>query len=454
MRSFGHGKRLQPLDAQNVRPQSFWTAKLCATLLLGLALVAPAVSFATDLTAEQIVAKVSQTYSALSSFRFVERQESREATDADPSVMYAVPDPFGNGPAQGETDLAVSTPGMIRLVVSSGEGGILLVSDGRKTWAYIPNLNEYTETDAAPLLQELWAHPVRLIGNDLARYRGLSREAGRAKLRGEETVSLGGQEVRCYVVGVPDRSGSRRLWVDEQRFIVLRDEWISTPGTGADNANPYRSELLDAGVSTSRLTKADLGPISNDAFQFDVPSGARRVDSFSPPAGPLQRGEEVLLGRLMGSEMEHVVQGTEYVLQGSKARDFTVASLGGENVRLHGLHNKIVVLDFWASWCMPCQGELAAIQKLHDELASKGVVFLGIDEERSETVEDFVKAHGYTFPMLLDSKQTVHGLYGVRCVPRTVVINRKGKIAAEYIGAGGEEQLRRALKSAGLNTTP
>ena len=112
-----------------------------------------------------------------------------------------------------------------------------------------------------------------------------------------------------------------------------------------------------------------------------------------------------------------------------------------------------MVLDFCASWCLPCQEQLAAIQKLHDELASKGVVFLGIDDESSEAVEDFVKTHGYTFPMLLDSKQTAHQLYDVRLVPTTVVIDRKGKIAAHYVGAAGEEQLRRALKSVGLSTT-
>ncbi len=69
-------------------------------------------------------------------------------------------------------------------------------------------------------------------------------------------------------------------------------------------------------------------------------------------------------------------------------------------------------------------------------------------------MKSFVTARGYTFPTLLDSEQTVHQLYGVRWAPTTVVIDRKGKIAAQYIGAGGEAQLRRALKSAGLNTTP
>ncbi len=150
-------------------------------LLLGLAALVPAVSFAGHATPEQILAKVSQAYCGLRPFHFVERQESREPTVGDSSVLYALPGPFGSGPAECETDLAVSTPGKIRLVVSSGEGRTLLVSDGRTTWAYIPNLNEYMQTDAAPLLQDLWAQPITLISDDLARYRAcLTRRDARS----------------------------------------------------------------------------------------------------------------------------------------------------------------------------------------------------------------------------------------------------------------------------------
>ncbi|MGD0693334.1 MAG: redoxin domain-containing protein [Terriglobia bacterium] len=462
MKSFRHRKRLQPIDAQNEKPQSIWTAKLCATLLLGLAALVPAVSFAAQaapaatkapasLTAEQILAEVSQTYRGLRSFRFLERDKNTAS-----KIFGAPADPAFYGPfdrslppdsvVRYETDLYVSTPGKIRIVVSSSQGKILVVSSGRNTWAYIPDLEEYIEAAGAPLLQELWTdtnYPIFFVSGDLAWSRTPSK--GAAKLRGEESLSLGGRKVPCYVVDVPAISWPR-LWIDEQRFIVLQGKWH------------YRGAYY-----TWRLTKADLGPISNDVFQFVAPGSARRVDSFSAPASAGQHAEKgpgytAVLSLSSPPSLDQLEQKLVYLLIGSemeaKAHDFTLGSLGGETVRLDGLRGKIVVLDFWASWCEPCQEELAAMQKLHDELASKGVVFLGIDDESSDTVQDFVKAHGYTFPMLLDPKQTVHGLYGVRLAPTTVVIDRKGKIAARYIGAGGEAQLLRALKSAGLNTAP
>ena len=439
------------MQYQNRTPRTLM--KRVSVILLGLAALVPAVAFATDLTAEQILDKVSKTYAGLSSFRFVDRRASKPPFSPWPlSGPGDLAAPFGDRPANCTTDLAVSTPGRTRLVedcltigqsrlgVGSIESKVLLVSDGRKTWVYIPDLNGYEELAAAPLLEELWMHPMTLIGDDLARYRNLSLEERHAKLRGEEALSLEGQKVRCYVVELLANSVWRTLWIDGQRFIVLRDEAsFYAPGGGY---------FADAASLTLQMTKAELGPISDEVFQFAVPSGAHRLDSFSVRSGPVQSAEEALAARLVGSEKK------EYLLPSSKARDFTAGSLGGENVRLDGLHGKIVVLDFWASWCEPCQVELAAIQKLHDELASKGVVFLGINDEDSKAVGDFVKAHGYTFSMLLDSQQTVHGLYGVRLVPTTVVIDRKGKIAAHYVGAGGEAQLRRALKSAGLNTTP
>lgn len=420
--------------------------------LLVLASLVPAATFAQQLTADQILSRVSQTYRGLRSFRFVERRDGHPPSVHNEETYDVVgrnlPEPFGKSytaPGGYETDLAESTPGKLRLDLGHG-GRFLLVSNGQTTWEYLAVFNEYVQFAAAPLLENMWRVPPYFGSDDLRRYGELSHQTGSSKLRGEETLDVGGKQVPCYVVSLPSPAGSRTLWVDQDRFLVVRDEWVSPPGSGSEVLNPGESVFVDWGVWSSQLEEASIGPISSDVFEFVPPKGARLLDSFSSPVGLVERGEEALAYRLVGVDVAHRVEG-------KKAADFTARDLSGGDVRLGDLLGKTVVLDFWASWCKPCQKDLAEVQKLHDELASKSVVFLGIDDEDGETVKSFVKKAGYTFPVLLDPDQRVHQLYGVRWAPTVVVINRKGKIAARYVGAGGDAGLRKALAAAGLDET-
>jgi peroxiredoxin len=242
--------------------------------------------------------------------------------------------------------------------------------------------------------------------------------------------------VTCTIDTLP-----HKLWVDKARFIVLRDEWLTPP----DRSGAGRITYPVVGAFSSwELGAADLGPLPDDLFGFAPPKGAERVESFRSPSGSGQYLEERAAYSLLGIDIALKVKG-------KTAPDFTAEDLDGKTVRLSDLGGKIVVLVFWASWCRPCQKELAEVQRFDDELAHKDIVFLGIDDEDSETVKRFVKANGYAFPTLADSKQAVHQLYGVRWVPFVVVIDRKGKVAARYAGARGEAGLRSALEAAGLS---
>jgi peroxiredoxin len=231
--------------------------------------------------------------------------------------------------------------------------------------------------------------------------------------------------------------------VDKSRFIVWHDQfaggWVAVP--------PNKFGDGSEGATTYNLKELDPGPVPDETFHFDPPAGAKRVESMTKDSYGLNPWRS--LGTFDPPEAT-----LDPTATGKKGPDFALQDVNGKDFRLEGLRGTVAVLNFWASWCKPCQEQLAAIQKLHDELASQGVVFVGIDDESAETVKSFAEARGYTFPMLLDTEQGVHQLYGVRWAPTTVVINRKGKIADLYIGAGGEAQLRRALKSAGLKATP
>ncbi len=421
-------------------------------MLLGLALLVPAVSFAADgLTGDEVLRKVGQTYAALRSFRLVRSVDVPDANLDRFTTANPAPAPLGYGKGRYRTDLTESEPGNLRLVLTYGQNTILVVADASQTWLYLSNLNQYAEYAAAPLLKqvwarypELWAVPGELWAmylqfplytpfgeDDLAAYAALSVLKGGARLRRVQTLPVGAEEVPCYVVSVPPKRQLQTLWVDKERFLVVRDERA-----------PFR-----LGAWSSQLESVDLGPQPKSAFQFAAPTGARRVDSFGPPKGEIQQDEVWLADHLLGADRLRA-------MEGGKAPDFAAQDLSARTVRLGDLRGKIVLLDFFATWCEPCQQDLAAVQKLHAELGGKGVAFLGIDEgEDRETVKSFLKKNGYTFPSLLDSAHVLPAFYRTGWVPTVIVINRKGKIATQYIGAGGEAQLRQALIAAGLDTT-
>ncbi len=163
------------------------------------------------------------------------------------------------------------------------------------------------------------------------------------------------------------------------------------PASGASIYELHATVAVAAGVWTSRLTKADLGPISNDVFQFAVPSGARRVDSFSAPAGPVERAEEVLAGLLIGSEVENGMSPAG----GTSSKASKAARLHARKPR----RRKCTPSAGCAarSWCWisgragasPARKNWRPFRSYTTSLHRKGVVFLGIDDEKPGNGAEF-----------------------------------------------------------------
>ena len=122
---------------------------------------------------------------------------------------------------------------------------------------------------------------------------------------------------------------------------------------------------------------------------------------------------------------------------GKSAPDFTVPNIEGKNVSLSEFRGKTVVLNFWATWCGPCQFETPFFQAVHKERASKGVVILAVDfQESPATVKNFVTSKGFSFPILLDSEGKVTQKYCLpNVLPITIFINAEGIIKARKVGA-------------------
>ena len=119
--------------------------------------------------------------------------------------------------------------------------------------------------------------------------------------------------------------------------------------------------------------------------------------------------------------------------------DFTLMDLHGESFTLSQLRGKVVLVNFWASWCAPCLLEMPDLDDLYRKLKSQGLVVLAISNESESTVRAAVARMGFHAPVLLDPGANIAQRLGLDRVPRTFVFNREGKL----VGVGVDKRSRR-----------
>lgn len=136
---------------------------------------------------------------------------------------------------------------------------------------------------------------------------------------------------------------------------------------------------------------------------------------------------------------------------GSAAPDFDLNKLNGENIKLSDLRGKIVVINFWATWCEPCKIEMPFFEKLYQDQNSE-LELLAINfDEPPQQVQQFVDDYELSFPILLDPGAEVQKLYRVRGYPTTFVVDEEGVISFHHIGLITEEQLSHYLTQLGAS---
>ena len=131
---------------------------------------------------------------------------------------------------------------------------------------------------------------------------------------------------------------------------------------------------------------------------------------------------------------------------------FSLSSLDtGEKVSLADYKGKPMVVNFWASWCIPCKGEAPALQQAYEKYRNQGLVVLGIDaQDFRGDARRFAKRYKLSYPIVYDGKGSTLGKWGVTGFPETFFVDRSGRLVAERIQGGVDTERNQAAFAAGI----
>lgn len=121
---------------------------------------------------------------------------------------------------------------------------------------------------------------------------------------------------------------------------------------------------------------------------------------------------------------------------GFRAPGFVVPTLDDQNLSLAGYRGKVVMINFWATWCIPCRVEMPSMENLYEKYRGKGFEILAVSGGESKSVvQPFVENLKLSFPILLDEEFEVHGEYEINAIPSTFLVDKSGMITHRFFGA-------------------
>ena len=403
-----------------MRPTS--TLPLLATLALlaGAATPLQPKSTAADPAARKAIERVTERYRALKGYRLegvasTTVSTKTERNESGRSMRFLTRRPDHSASEMRESQYTTR-----------------VVANGESLWTAIPELGQYIAQALPPQLAGADSVAIRKQLDPAADYARLLDGISRVQTLSRDTVLTARGAVKCdrYALTRADADSAaagitihpRVLWVDPATRLVLLDS------LRVDQNHPQLG--LVSSISITRMVVAEADPVLGDeVFAFHPEAGSRRVRRF------MQRSPE------------------HEALEGQPASDFTLETLADSKpVRLSDLKGRVVLLDFWATWCGPCRRWLPIVEKAHRDYAAKGLSVFAVNEREPESkVRAYLGKQNLDLPVLMDRSGTVGSTYRASSIPLTVVVGRDGNVLRVMVGLHDAEDLEDVLREAGID---
>ncbi len=316
--------------------------------------------------------------------------------------------------------IALERPNKIMTTVENPIMGYQLYSDGHDLYSYIPGLNQYRKKNAPDTIQEISlddiiAPSMKSSGLLMIILSQDPREAIHGNARAitvEPQEKIEGRPYNVLLINQKDKAVVE-FFIDPESFLIKKLD-IDLTEAMKEQMPEDMKDFEVRYIEQYEVIKVNED-IPASTFTFDIPEESKKVSEYKRP------------GQSSGRESSP--------LKDTVAPAFTLEDLEGARHSLSDYAGKVVLLDFWSTRCPPCIKSMPFFQELHEKYKDKGLAVLGITTDRRvKDIEKMLKKHNVTYTILLDTTASVSRRYRVESIPRMVVVGRKGKVLADFIG--------------------
>lgn len=389
--------------------------------------------------ASALIKKISDKYKSLRTYSDIEKQlitiktgSEVKNTEVDIQVIFEQPNKFIYMFQQNQLILNI-------------------ISDGTSLYEYLPLRSEYTKTESPlainGLISALSDLEMSAIDKKFISII-LSENPDKTMMNNVTDVQLLADEeingIAMKVILFKQPTSEFKLLIDSQNNVIRKMiltvndmfEYLkeTTSGAKLDESAASREKLKSISLKIEWIVRKLFlnTKLAEDTFKFIPPESAKKVAllSVSEPTS----NEQIKKGNVI-IEKEQIKPKVSKASAGN-APKFSLETLYGNTFNLDDLNGKIVILDFWATWCPPCRKELPLINEFYNSYGNTNdVILLTVNSENElQKVKDFIKEKNYDFPVLLDNDGKVASEYGVEGIPCVFVIDKDGNIDKKYLG--------------------